>query len=223
MEKIKRPYIIFAGLIILLLILASQLVFQYKFVLNDFIDFRQFLGGNPLIQKSSAEVYLEGDPLAASGQKIKISFNISKDDQVKALEFSERLGVSTDWISGMYLDLDKESQSKIAPMLPIKVDLNFEDKRVSFKNSTGANLYSAAAFKDIEFATGSARFSLKALNERDFSLNLKEPEKLLKYATSSGQISLSKKLYNMFQIAQNIDTINMTVNGKSVSGEIQLK
>lgn len=225
MKRLKLTYILGLLLLILLAFLVVPLIVFSK---NSGFDFKSYLLNFKeeylSNKKSMASLYIED-------QKIKIKFNIADKDRLDALEFSRRLGVGDSWFEGISLELDGDTRGKLSQILPLEVVLNFDNGKLFFKNAKSLYnvsfknqiLKSAQSKTDFEFATGSARISLREQNERDFSLDINNPDPLLQYATESGQLYLSKKLYGMFPILNNIARIELNVNGKNVNGEIQLK
>lgn len=209
--KSKLTLILLSILVFLLLVLLTLLIISHK---NLIITFWKESSFTP---KSSAEVFLDGE-------KVRLNFKIIAEDRAKSLEFAGRLGASKDWLSqGIALDLDKESELKLKELLPLKLSINFEGKKLSFKNSSLLSLRSSLPGERIDFATGSAKFSLRSANIEDFDLKAIEPKQLMEYATSSEIISLSKKVYGVFPILGNIAKMEMSVSGKNISGEILLK
>mgnify|MGYP001570165861 CR=1 FL=1 len=75
-----------------------------------------------------------------------------------------------------------------------------------------------------ELATDSGRVSLRSANIKDFDLRVESPSSLIKYATESGKMNLSKKVtIGMFPILERIVKMEIEVIGKSVTGEIELR
>lgn len=225
MKRLKRSYILGAVLVFLLVILGIQITIFSKSLGVDLksyvLSFREtYLSG----RKSLATLYIDDN-------KVKVKFNIADKDRLDALEFSRKLGASEAWMEGISLDLDSGTRNKLSQVLPLELFVSFRKDSLKFKSTQSSfaakfknkALQSAQSKSDFEFATGSGKISLKSQNERDFSLDIKDPSPLLQYATESGQIYLSKKVYDMFPISGNIARIEISVNGKDVSGEILLK
>ncbi len=224
-NKFKRTYILGAVLIFLLVVLSIQIVIFTKSsgldIKSYVLNFREaYLSG----KKSSASLYIED-------KKVKIKFNISAADRLNFLEFSRKMGVDNNFAEGISLDLDEVTRNKLEQVLPLELRLSFKSGGLKFKSAQSPfavsiknkALQSAQTKSGFEFATGSGKINLNAQNERDFLLDIKDPGPLLKYATESGQIYLSKKVYGMFPILDNIARIELAVSGKDVSGEILLK
>ncbi len=211
-------------LLSLLILLTSILVLTTFFrpqlfggVFNHLGVFAQQLyQGNVFAEKSTAKIWTEGNNL-------KIEFILTEDDKQKMQSFNNNLGVKEDYLEGISLELDPESIKKINEFLPVNLGLTIEPKKVSFGSSILPTFVSSLVKDSKEFATEGGKLSFTKSSESEFQLKLDNPQPLLQYATESGQIMMSDKLQLLFPIMDRVGTIEMLVNGKSISGEVRLK
>lgn len=188
-----------AGIIIFLILI----LFSNKFLLSQ------------TIHKSTAN-------FSVQGSKLVIDFDIADIDQDSAIKLSKTLGVNTNWTGGIELELDKQSLEWIEDKNPEKVYLDFSDDSISFNSSPVYALNNVLPEERINFSTGSARLNLVRKRNGDFNLKLKDPQDLIFYATSSGKLTISEKMQILFPILNKIDTIDITLQEKSVKGRISL-
>lgn len=194
------------GLLLLSFLVSSALLFLPSLDIKDKISF----------EKSFAQVSLDK-------QTLKINFDIDPKDQDKVNAFSKNLSVSSDWQKGIELTLGKEEAEKIAYILPLRVNLGFEPKKLSLRSSSLPDLKSAINTKNYEIATNSSKLSLKMANAQDFKLIVERPDGIIKHSTASGDLVVTPKLEKLFPISGKIARIEVQVNGKSINGEIELK
>lgn len=154
--------------------------------------------------------------------KLRVSFDITKKDQEQLKEFSDSLGVSTDWAEGIIINLDQDTLAKLNSNLPTTVDLKIGEKEINFSNSSLPSLESALPGNSYEFATSSGNFALKT-NGNDVKLIILDPEPLLQYATSSGKFNISSQLQPLFPMLGKIARIELSAKDKNLSGRIILK
>ncbi len=167
-------------------------------------------------EKSQARVYL------ADGS-LKVNFQISTVDQSAVKAFNQKLGVSDEYLQGVAIKIDSESQQKLQSFLPVNLTLEIEDDRIIFQNGIIAGFASSLVTKTMEYATGSSKLKISHYSPTEFLLDITDPEPLLQEATASGKFVLSDKLLPLYPILERVSTIEMSVNGKSVSGEVKLK
>ncbi len=170
-----------------------------------------------LFPQSSADTYI-------SGNNLNIKFNLVTTDLPKARAFATELGVSSDFFNGISLGLDEQTINKLSTSLPAHVSLKIEPKKLIF-NSPGSLALSSTLVKNkYQFATGSGKLNLVADGDgRDYNLDILDPEPLVRFATNSGQLSLSTKFNPLLQLAPKIAKIEVRVSNKSISGKIELK
>ncbi len=154
----------------------------------------------------------------------ELRLNVSLDNLDKASfeSFFKDLGVSP--IYSLNLKFNDESINYLSKILPQRVNLNFVTaKDVKFQSADILVLDSSLVGEDWNFATSSGKLHLKKRTDQDFILDIFDPGALVPNATSSGKFYLSDKLATLYPILGKIATINLRVNGKSISGEIRLK
>ncbi len=167
-------------------------------------------------EKSQAELFMEDGLL-------KVNFQISPDDQPAIKIFNQKLRVSEDYLQGIALKIDRDSEQKLQSYLPLNLILDIETDRITFQSGLVPGFVSSFVTETKEIATGSSKLKLSQYSPTEFALEIRDPEPLLQYATASGQFVLSDKLSPVYPILERISTIEMSVNGKSLSGEVRLK
>lgn len=188
---------------LLILSLLLLLFFSKNFLLNQ------------TLKKSTASFSIQGSNL-------KIDFDIVDTDSEKARKFSKSLGVEESLKDGIKVELDKASLEWLEERIPKKVYLGFSGDSISFNSGPVYVLNNALPQEKINFSTGSAKLNLARKRNGDFSLNLKKPQDLFFYATSSGKLMVSEKDL-LFPILNKIDTIEITLKEKSLKGKISLR
>lgn len=176
---------------------------------------QQVYQGGVFTEKSSAKLWTENNSL-------KLSFALTKEDQSKMKQFNNNLGVGDDYLEGISLELDPESIQKLSEFLPVNIVLTIEPKKVTFGSSILPTFASSLIKETKEFSTGEGKLKFIKSSDSEFQLVLENPDPLVQYATASGQIVLSDKLRLLFPIMDRVGTIEMLVNGKSISGSIGL-
>lgn len=172
--------------------------------------------GKVFAEKSTARVFTE------SG-KVNIQFKIVKSDRNALTQFNQKLGVGEEYLKGISLDLDDVTIKKLADFLPLDLTLLVTPDKVDVKSGIVPGFASSLITETKEFSTGSGKLKMSQFSSSEFKLEIADPEPLLKYATESGQFVLSDKLIPLFPILARVGTIEMSVNGKSVSGNIKVK
>lgn len=167
-------------------------------------------------QKSQAQ-------LSFNDSSVNASFQINSKDQQNMQQFSNNLGVSTDWTRGITLKFDQDTVNFLSKVLPKKLSLSFAPKEVDFNNQGLSLLNSSLPAQSYRLATGSANLNLKRVSNESFTLDMIDPAPLLRYATSSGKLYLSNELQGLFPILDKIATIELKVNGGDLQGQIKLK
>lgn len=157
--------------------------------------------------------------------RINVKFNITNQDKALAEQFFKNLGDEQLFQKGISLELDKNSLNQLSASLPTSVKLYFDSDsdELSFKSSRFNLLTTSLVRHQYQYASSSASINLQVFSNQDYSLEISNPETLLKEATSSGQINLSKKAESLFPILEKIAKIELRVNGKNINGEIKLK
>lgn len=169
-----------------------------------------------LLERSSASIKTDGE-------KISISFQILPQDKPLQSQFSSNLGIGDSWSSGFSLSLDQQTVDLIKSSLAKKLFLDFSNKELKFSSERIPLLTTALVGKDYNFATGSAKLHLRAVNSSDYTLEIDGPKDLVKYASSSGQLYLSKELSGLFPLLDKVATIKVSSSGGNTQGEIILK
>lgn len=206
--------ILLTGILVLTTLFRPQL---FGGVFNRFgVLAQQIYQRNIFAEKSSIKLWTENTAL-------KLEFSLTKEDKQKMQVFNKNLGIGNDYLQGISLELDPESIQKLSEFLPVNVALTIEPKRISFASSILPTFASSLIKENKEFATEGGKLKFSKSSDSEFQLVMEDPRPLLKYATESGQIMMSDKLHLLFPILDRVGTIEMLVNGKSVSGSIEIK
>lgn len=203
--KLTRLNYVFLAVFFCLLIVCVVLLILQKTLIQSFG-----------LNKSSANFFREDN-------KLSIKFNILERDKKKAERFFKSLGIENELEKGFTVGLDNTSLDKLGVILPVSVNLDFDEKQVKLNNRALPSLKSAFSASVTEISTGSGRLSFKANNETDYYLFIADPKLVLVHATGSGQLSLSKKVDGLFPILDKIGRIELRVDGKNINGFIELK
>ena len=216
---IHLPVFIGGSILIFICGLIGLLLVMYPMEVNSF--FGRLTGSFQTValvgSGSSVEIYREQNQL-------RLDFEIDEEDSEVFEQLSARLGISEEWKKGIGLTLDNESLDRLTSHLPLRAGIDVEDNKILI-TSLGLKsfLHSGVSGERITFATGSGQLDLSAGNE-EYELKLKEPKELVRYATESGKMNLSNKVTSgLFSLMEKVDTIELSLKGKSLEGEIGLR
>ncbi len=167
-------------------------------------------------KKSKVDIFLEGN-------LIKMVFDLTESDKKTAIGLSNKLGISADWISGLSFRLEDQSLGRVAKVLPLSSEIVVTDKVIRLLN--GYKLLTSGSSKAVTtFATGEGRLNLKYGSDQNFDLEVINPEELVAYATQSGQVSgLSELQSLLFLLSSKMSKIDLSIEGKNLSGELIFK
>jgi len=126
-------------------------------------------------------------------------------------------------MNGFEVGLDKASIEKIRKILPVSLNLEFEEEKVIFNSDQVFALSVPAKFQETEISTLSSKLNTKYSNERDFEVSIEDPEIFLTESIKSGRFRVSSKIFPLFPIISKISKIDLKVQGKSIEGKIELK
>lgn len=185
-------------------------------VTSSVILLTTYLYSQGFFEKSRAKVYIQDSNL-------RIDFAVSKKDYSDFKAYFNNLNIEEDISYGISVGLDENSIKYLEKMLPQDLILKISGNKLQFSSSNSIALSSSLPAKNYEISTGSAYLKLKAVNDKNYNLEIKDPELVLGFATKSGQIKLSSEAEGMFPILHKIDTINLRVNGDNLEGTIVLK
>lgn len=163
---------------------------------------------------SSTEIVIEGE-------KIRFNFRINEEDLKNAIVFSQNLGVSDSWTKGGYLEVDRGTQANLSSFLPLQISMKITPRRLSFKSHVKL-LKSVLPADNIEFSTQSGKLSWSK-NNKGFFFELNKPAGIIKFATESGQVQISPKLYHLFPMFENIDKIELSIEKNNINGGMELR
>lgn len=161
--------------------------------------------------------------ISEQGNQLVINFNIVAKDKSKATEFSNNLGTDTSWEQGLKITLDNSTLNLIGSDLPVNLRLGFEPKELTFNSFGVGSLSSGLIGKNYQFSTGSGTLKLNGSTDNDFSLQMSNPQELLKESTKSGTLYLSKQLDGLMELSGKVDTINLSVHSGNISGDVKLR
>ncbi len=225
MQKLKnllthRTFLLFLVLIVLTVVLAVTTFFRPQIFIETFNHLKNLTqdlyDGRVFAEKSTARVFIENN-------KLNIEFKVASKDKVALSQINQKLGSEDAYLEGVSIGLDETSIKKLANFLPLELDLQITPDRVEFRSGIVPGFASSLITETKEFSTGSATLKMSQYSASEIKLNITDPEPLLRYATESGKFVLSDKLLPLFPILARVGTIEMSVNGKSVSGEVAFK
>lgn len=207
---ISLPKVSFLLLIALLII--SAFIIRYK---SFFLGYLEEYNLIPTLSTAT---------IRADQQKIALEFDLTENEQQDAEDFSNRLNISPAWLNGVALELDPAALERLNLTLPIKVNVDFSQSTLKLNSKNHKLLTSSLPKNEYNFATSSAKLQFKVLSDKEFDLEIIDPNPLAQYATTSGELTLSSKIEgNILPILSKIGTIRLKVNGSNINGEILLK
>lgn len=225
MIRLKREKLVY-GIILLstILIFFSLIVLSFNFGLSPSFFLTQLTASfRENTQRSSVDLSLMDEP-DSNYSDLNLSFHITSKDRVKLDDFVNRLGVQDNFIDGISLKIDRLAADKIRAILPVSLNIDFNSSGLSFSTKGSLKtLSSSLAFQSFQMATGEGKLRVSYGNDKSYSVEITEPQEVLKMATESAQLSLSKNLNGLFPILSRIVKINVVVNGDTINGGVILK
>lgn len=171
---------------------------------------------NPFAKQSQVNISL-------TDLKLNFNFELIEEDEEKFRNFiSNWFGVDEE-VKNLSLEIDEDLKAMLLPNLPADLDLKISDKTIEFKSKSSLILQTALIKNDFEFATGSGKLFVKYSDPLRYELKIENPNDLVFYATSFGILTASERLDGLFKSLPQVATIELNVNGKSISGSIVLK
>lgn len=196
------------------------LVFLTIFSIGVFIQFslglKIFGPQNLFAPQSSVNISLVDS-------KLKLDFDITQEEKPQFNAFIRNWSGVTEDINNLTLAIDENLAEFLRPILPIKLILDTDGKKLNFKSQVVASLQNPLVKNNFEFATGAGKLSVKYTDSSKYQLLAENPGDLVFYATSSGTLTISQKIEGLFQTLPKLATIELTVNGKNIAGKIVLK
>ncbi len=215
-----KTFQLLAILVFLTIILVASTILRPDVFQNLFSKVKTFglevYSGELWKEKSQARVFMEDGSL-------KISFQITADDRKVLQTFNQKIGLKDEYLDGIAVKLDAVTTQKLQDFLPVQLVLQIDSDSIRFQSGLVTGFASSLVSETKEFATESGKLKYVQYSPTEFQLKITEPYPLIKYATSSGQFVLSDKLLQVYPILERVGTIEMSVNGKSLSGEVKLK
>lgn len=213
----KKIYLQITLLLILLFLLAISYLFYFNPVFRQsiIVKVNSLYGQTNIFNKQTAQLKLENNVLV-------IKLNI--EDEEKTKDFFNKMGFSEEILNNdISLEVDSNLKELLKNILPTTLLLNFEENKMSFKNQNFPSLDSSSITNNFEFSTQSGKIKMVTSENGKLDLDIQKPEDLIKFATSSSQVLISKKLEPLFPRVAMIDRIKLVVDGKFITGEISLK
>lgn len=212
-----------ASLLSIKILLSISVVFIILLIFILFQLFSLDLSGvfkkGFLQDKSIAQISL-------NDQGLYFKFDLTSKEREEAESFIQNLGGDESLLDGFSIKLDQATLEKLAPNLPIEVNVDFSPKQVKFSNNVTSSLTNALPIspeKSFTLATGSGSLLFNEFDKNSFNLKVYDPKPILEYATASSKLTLSKKLDYLFPILQKIGRIEIRASERRLSGEIELK
>lgn len=152
------------------------------------------------------------------GKKVSLEFRTAEADKANLAQFSQNLGVGTQWLKGMSFVLDEQTAALLKDILPTEVSLQIEPKRIVL----GAP---SPYLSPESSSSGEKKITVSNLNDGGYILDINDPDQVLTQAVNSGQIQLSNKLteQGLWQLLGKVDKIKIEVHGQNLNGEINLR
>lgn len=208
-------------LLVFLIILSLGVFIKFSLGFNYFdrdfkgLFFNSF-SKNPFARQSELKVSL-------TDLRLNLDFELIEEDKPKFKSFVKNWFGVDEEVKSLGFGIDENLKVNLSPNLPADLNLEIYDKYLKFKSQGSPGLQNALVKTDFNFATASGKFSLKYSDPSRFHMEMKNPEDLIFYATSSGILTASGKLDGLFKSLPQVATIELNVNGKNISGQIVLK
>lgn len=212
------------GLLILLVLLVVLLVTVYppgraQFKVASSNVSRAF---DKIQAHSSVMVTADLGETTKAGRLV-LKFDILDKDKPAILAMSERLGVGSDWQSGIELAINKQSLDKLSAVLPMKLNMEVNGNRIHLWQSGQAELIGSKIKGSFEFASSSGQLKVEGQDISNFRLSVVDPEVVLEESSKTGLLYLSKQLDGLKQILKNVASIELKIDGKIVDGTIVVR
>lgn len=220
MNLFKSKKWIIPGLLAVI-ILTIGLFVKVAFDTNVFgSDFRTMVRGyfqkNPFKEQSEVKVSLVDS-------KVNMVFDLIEQDKARFNAFVNNWFGVTEEIKNLSFGIDENLKSMLSKNLPVDLKLNVSEKKLEFSSNMIAGLQNPLVKNDIEFATGSSKLDVEYTDETKYYLKIENPADLATYATQSGILTASSKIEGLFKSLPKVATIELSVNGKNISGQIVLR
>lgn len=208
--------------LLLVLIFLSIGVFLIVSLGPDFWkqDFKgRFLGSvsrNPFKKQSRVQASL-------IDSKLNLNFDLIPEDKAKFALFVKNWFGADQEVKTLSFGIDENMEAMLSQNLPVNLKLRVSEKSLEFNSDVVAGLQNPLIKSDIEFATGSAELKGQVTDSSKYQIRIDNPADLLNYATASGKLVASSKIEGLFKTLSKVATIELNVNGKSISGSIKLK
>ena len=161
--------------------------------------------------------------------KLNLNFDLIDEDKPKFQTFiknwfgTEEESSLPAEVKTLSLGIDENLKNILSTNTPVNLKLNVSEKSLSFNSNIISGLQNPLIKSDFEFATGSSKLNVEYSDASKYQLKLENPEDLANYATRSGSLTASTKLEGLFKSLPKVATIELSVNGKNISGKIVLK
>lgn len=220
MNFLKSKIWLITGLIILIL-LAAGIFVKIAFDTNLFgSEFRTLVLGyfqkNPFKESSAVKI-------SSSDSSLNLDFNILEKDNANFVLFVKNWFGVEEAINNLKFGIDNNIKVFLSQSLPADLKLNVTEKSLTFNSNTFSGLQNPLIKNDLDFATGSSKLDVEYSDASKYHLKIENPVDLANYATSSGILTTSQKLEGLFKSLPKVATIELSVNGKNISGQIVLK
>lgn len=208
-------------LLISLIILSISIFIKFAVGTDTFSQNvrSMFLGSfqkNPFKKTSELKVSLVD-------KKLNLTFEILEEDKSAFNAFVNNWFGVNEEIKTLSFGIDDNIAQALKPSLPTNLSLKITDKSLSVNSAIIPGLQNALIKSDFELATGSSRLELEYSDPSKYQLKIEDPMDLANYATESGKLTASKKLEGLFKSLPKVATMDLSVNGKNISGSIVLK
>lgn len=216
-------------MLVFLIILAFWVFIKFSMDTGGFRDnlksfFLNSYYNNPFFE-NSLRFHLKQSEVNASlvDSELTLNFEIIEDDKLAFQNFVNNWFGVREEIKSIKVGIDESVIQVLTPILPAKLNLTVKDKSLDFKNQPISVLQTAMTGTEINFATGSGKFKLKYSNPTQYQIRMENPAELALYATNSGMLTASSKIDGLFKSLPQVATIELSVGGKNISGQIVLK
>jgi len=218
LKQYRRKLIIGLSILLVILLLTCIVIWQR----GRLLQVQALIASVNLAPRSQVVVDL-GEADSTRSGRLVFQFKIIDSDKSKVEMLSQRLGIRSNWTEGASITLNQESLVQLAPLLPIEADIRFEGNDILISKVGLGSLNSSLPDAEFEYASGSGSLKLKSQGMQNFDLSIVNPNQVLRSASESGKLYLSRQLGGIMLLLDQVQTIDLKVNGDSLLGKIRIK
>lgn len=201
--------------IILLLLIGSLTALVTSLNLQVNINNLKFLG-KQIATTSQVEISLDG-------QIVKIKFQISDYDRAGMNNFSQRLGLATNWQNGIEIKINQLATDYLKNKLPLRANISANENGLLL-TVNNINSLTQPLLEDKNTTTAS-NLQIKQISDQNYVIEINNPKLLIEQAITNNKLNLSSQIASaqFWQVVSKLDKISLEIEGHNLTGRISLK